>query len=190
MYNNYKMLLVNRADIQENSVSMVKIHFGGIFMNLKIREAIIDDYNSICRLTLEVYKLHLKNRPDVYLDVDNPLQVEYYKELLNSSDVKVFVVEDTDSRVITANAVVRIMKTQNLPIFAQKKFAFIDEFCVKSNYRRNGIGKLLFNYIEDYARKEGALSLQLVVWEFNKDAIAFYENLGMTTRNKRMELKL
>lgn len=159
-------------------------------MNFKIREAIIDDYNSICNLTLEVHKLHLKNRPDVYLNVDTPLQMEYYKELLNSSDAKVFVVEDIDTKEITANAVVKIMKTQNLPIFVQKKLAFIDEFCVKSNYRRNGIGKLLFNYIKGYAKKEGASSLQLVVWEFNKDAIAFYEKLGMTTRNKRMELKL
>lgn len=159
-------------------------------MNLKIREAIIDDYKDICNLTLEVHKLHLKNRPDVYLDIDNPMQMEYFKELLDSSNTKVFVVEDIDTNEIIANAVVKVMETQSLPIFVQKRFAFVDEFCVKSVYRKKGIGKLLFNYVKDFARKEGALSLQLVVWEFNKDAISFYEKSSMSTRNRRMELNL
>lgn len=34
----------------------------------------------------------------------------------------------------------------------------------------------------------GAQSLQLTVWEFNKDALAFYTSLGMHTRNRRLEL--
>jgi diamine N-acetyltransferase len=32
--------------------------------------------------------------------------------------------------------------------------------------------------------------MQLTVWEFNKNAIKFYESLGMSTMNRRMELKL
>ena len=69
--------------------------------------------------------------------------------------------------------------------------AYIDDFCVNSNYKKNGIGRLLlFQYIVDYVRAEGASSLQLVVWEFNKGAICFYEKIEMSTRNKKMELNL
>ena len=37
---------------------------------------------------------------------------------------------------------------------------------------------------------EGASSLQLSVWEFNQDAINFYEAVGMSMRNRKMELNL
>ncbi|WP_346962231.1 GNAT family N-acetyltransferase [Clostridium sp.] len=65
-----------------------------------------------------------------------------------------------------------------------------DDFCVKASKQKKGIGRLLFEYIVDYAKTEEALSLQLIVWEFNKDAIKFYESLGMSVRNRRMELNL
>ena len=79
------------------------------------------------------------------------------------------------------------MNTQN-PIYIPRTFVYVDDFCVKSNFKRNGIGKLLFSHIVDYAKAESATSLQLNVWEFNQDAIKFYEQLGMSTRNRRMEI--
>lgn len=53
-----------------------------------------------------------------------------------------------------------------------------------------GIGSLLFNHIVEYARLKEASSIQLLVWEFNRDAINFYESMGMSTRNRRMEIIL
>ncbi|PAB57392.1 GNAT family N-acetyltransferase [Anaeromicrobium sediminis] len=159
-------------------------------MNLKLREAISNDYIDISNLSIEVHNLHLKNRPDVYMDVNNPLLKEYFDDLLNTNNTKLFVVENTDNKELVAYSIIKIMTTQSVPILKPRKFAFIDNFCVKSNYKKNGIGRLLFQYILDYAKTEGASSLQLVVWEFNKDAVKFYESMGMTTRNRKMELNL
>lgn len=72
----------------------------------------------------------------------------------------------------------------------KKKYVFIDDFCIMSIYRKRHIGKLLFESIVNYANRENASELQLVVWEFNKEAIGFYEKMGMKIRNRRMELKL
>ena len=33
-------------------------------------------------------------------------------------------------------------------------------------------------------------SLELLVWDFNKNAVDFYKNQGMTTRSRIMEIKL
>ena len=49
---------------------------------------------------------------------------------------------------------------------------------------------MLFNYIVEYSKAVSASSLQLVVWEFNKDAMEFYEAMGMSTRYRKMELNL
>lgn len=82
------------------------------------------------------------------------------------------------------------MTPRKIQILIPSKFAYIDDFCVKSIYQKKGIGRLLFNHVVDYAKTEGASSIQLTVWEFNENAIKFYESLGMSTRNRRMELNL
>jgi GNAT superfamily N-acetyltransferase len=75
--------------------------------------------------------------------------------LLNSSDTKLFVVENIDNKDLGAYCIVRIMTTSCLPIIIQNRFVYIDNFCVKDSYKRNGVGKLLFQYIVDYAKSEG-----------------------------------
>lgn len=159
-------------------------------MNFKIREGSEFDYVDIRNLVNEVHDLHVKNRPDVYLDVDNPFEKERLEEILNSGNKKLFIVEDVDSKELVAYSIVQIMIPRNIQILIPSKFAYIDDFCVKSTYQKKGIGRLLFDHIVDYAKTEGALSIQLTVWEFNENAIKFYESLGMSTRNRRMELNL
>ncbi|MDK2828130.1 MAG: hypothetical protein PWP67_930 [Clostridium butyricum] len=158
-------------------------------MNIKIREATQNDYESISTLVKEVHSLHVKNRPDVYADVDNPFTEERFKEILDDDKTKIFVAEDCNNDII-AYSIIEIMTTRNIPILIQRKFAYIDDLCVSSNHRRKGVGRMLFRHIVDYAKKSGYDALELTVWEFNSDAIKFYEGLGMTTRNRRMELKI
>ena len=110
-------------------------------MNLKVREAISNDYNDVSNLTIEVHNLHFKNRPDVYVDVNNPLLKEHFNDLLNTNNTKLFVVENMDNRELVGYSIVKIMNTQSMPILIPRKFAFIDDFCTKSSYKKNGIGK-------------------------------------------------
>lgn len=159
-------------------------------MVLKIREAIKNDYVDINNLAKEVHKLHVENRPDIYLDVDNPLMKDRFEDLLNNSTTKIFVVEDIDNKALIAYSTFQIVHQKNIHLLVPSKFIYIDDFCVKSSSQGTGIGKLLFNHIVDYAKSEGASSMQLTVSEFNKKAVKFYEALGMSTRNKKMELKL
>ncbi|SNX52884.1 GNAT family N-acetyltransferase [Thermoanaerobacterium sp. RBIITD] len=72
----------------------------------------------------------------------------------------------------------------------ERKFVYIDDLCVSSTHRRKGVGRKLFRHIVDYVKKSAYDTLELTVWEFNSDAIKFYESLGMTTKNRRMELKI
>jgi GNAT superfamily N-acetyltransferase len=61
---------------------------------------------------------------------------------------------------------------------------------VDQDYRRKGIGRMLFNYLVDFAKNFGANVLELDVWEFNKEAFRFYEEMGMETVTRKMERKL
>lgn len=158
-------------------------------MNFAVREAVHEDFAEVNKLIYEVHQLHRKNRPDVYLDLENPLKREEFDTLLSSGNTKLFVVQNEDSKEIVAYSQLQIMKTQN-PIYIPKTYVYIDGFCVKSSCKRSGVGKLLFRFVVEYAKAQNAASLQLTVWEFNQDAIRFYEAMGMSTRNRHMELGL
>ena len=138
-------------------------------MKYKVRFAEKEDYKVINEIIREVHDLHVKNRPDVYNETDKPLSEEEFKEILEDDRYKMFLVQERESKEVVA---------------------FIDTFCVKEKYRKRGIGKFLFQHIISFAKKEGVNTLQLVVWEFNKGAIKFYEALGMKKRNISMELAL
>ncbi|URZ04344.1 GNAT family N-acetyltransferase [Clostridium felsineum] len=160
-------------------------------MDIKIRTANKNDYTQILELVKEVHDLHVKNRPDIYLQTDSPLLKDTFKDLLTKANMKTFVVEDTYNNRIIAYSIVQITLQKNISLLVKSKFAYIDHFeSVKSTHQKLGIGKALFNHIVIFVKSQGVSSLQLTVCEFNKNAINFYESLGMSTRNRKMELNL
>lgn len=159
-------------------------------MKYKIRFADKEDYKVINEIIREVHDLYVKNRPDVYNETDKPLSEEEFKEILEDDRYKMFLVQERESKEVVAFSLIQIVGPRNIPILTPVKTALIDTFCVKEKYRKRGIGKFLFQHIISFAQKEGVNTLQLVVWEFNKGAIKFYEALGMKKRNISMELAL
>ena len=157
-----------------------------------VRKATVSDYKSVSNLILEVHKLHVKNRPDVYIDVDEILDEKEFKKALDDNNINIFVVENNKNKDkdIQAYAWVKTMSSPNLSIVRKSKFLYIEDICIKSTCRRNGLGRLLFEYIKKFANKEKVDSIQLSVWNFNKDAIEFYKSMGMTVRNVKMELEV
>jgi len=75
-------------------------------------------------------------------------------------------------------------------VFHDMKVIEILDICVDEKYRREGIGKQLFETIKTLAKEINADFIELGVWEFNLNAKKFNEHLGMKTRISRMELKV
>jgi diamine N-acetyltransferase len=66
----------------------------------------------------------------------------------------------------------------------------MDDFGVDRTYRGKGMGKIFFEKIVEFAKQIEADSLELGVWEFNEDAIKFYESMNLKTKMRRMEIEL
>ena len=67
------------------------------------------------------------------------------------------------------------------------KTLYIDDLCVDSECRGMGIGKALYNYVVEFAKKEGCYNLTLNVWADNTSALGFYESLGLHKQKIGME---
>ena len=139
-----------------------------------IRKASLNDYNQISKLVSEVHQLHVLNRPDVYLDLKQPFSYDSFLQLLEEPTSNLFVIENSNQNLI-GYGIINFLKTRSLTIMKPSTIAYIDDFCISSSYQHQGYGAQLFDYLKEYAKEQGATSLQLTVWEFNEPAIAFYE---------------
>ena len=153
-----------------------------------IREATKEDYHFIHRLQKQVHEIHCKGKPDHYQMADTTLDRSYYESLFDDEHSRIFVVE-VDGKIV-AYAIVKIKEPDPRPILVPKTAAYVRDFGVDQDYRRKGIGRMLFSYLVDFAKNFGANVLELDVWEFNKEAFRFYEEMGMETVTRKMERKL
>ena len=84
----------------------------------------------------------------------------------------------------------KVTDNSYLDILLPRRLVYITDIAVLKTHQRQGIGHLLFQQSVEWAKDKGAASLDLTVWEFNQDAIAFYERHGMGTLTRQMTLPL
>ncbi len=70
------------------------------------------------------------------------------------------------------------------------KGVHVDNLVVDENFRSLGIGKTLLKAARSWATAEGASELHTKVYDFNTDAVQFYEANGFTPLNRIYRMKL
>lgn len=159
-------------------------------MNYRLREAGLQDTQQLIALRRQLDDVHAEARPDLFVSAASydERSIEAY---LAAEKTKVIVAEpENGSGELAAYMILNKELAPEGPVYRTPRlYLYINDLCVKDTYRRQGIGALLMEYAIRYARDIGASSLELNVAEFNSDAIRLYESCGLTTRNRRMELR-
>ncbi len=155
-------------------------------MKITVRRAVPDDRIGIMPLQKEIADIHYNGRPDLFRT-----EARYYSEAdfmykLNHPDHRIFIAE-TDGEI--AGYVFAVIKrAKNHPTYVDFDQFYIDDICVLEKFRRNGVATLLFERCRTQARADGCYNIELNVFCFNEDAIAFYEKMGMKQIIHRMEV--
>ena len=113
--------------------------------------------------------------------------IDYYRRILKEDRTAVIVAVNSADGTIDAYTVIRIEEAAYRPIYTQRKYIFVDDFCVEENHRGQKIGTALFQFLVKYGKEISATHIELGVAEFNSVALQFYESLGMMTRSRKME---
>ncbi len=110
-------------------------------------------------------------------------QKHFYDQVIVRSEVflieqKVPIKEEID--VLDSEAVQFIVYDEDKPIGAARFREVegkgkVERVCVLKQYRKQGIGRLLMDYIEDYARKQ---NIKKLVLNAQLSALPFYRALG------------
>ena len=162
---------------------------GEIEMDEKIiiRKAKLNDFSGIHKLIMQLHKLHVSKRNDIYKDID-PMNFEEFKtELSNSNNI--YLIAEFENEIVGI-CFSQIKEILNNKIIKNRKILHIEDICVDENYQKKGIGKKLYNQILELAKEKNIDDIELMVWGFNENAIKFYENLGMSIKNLKFEQKI
>jgi ribosomal protein S18 acetylase RimI-like enzyme len=158
-------------------------------MKTLIRKATANDYDSLLELFDEIDIYHRVNLPEVFQKPNGPArEKEYYLRLIADENAGVFVAE-TDGK-LAGYVHVLTKDTADFPVIIPQHYAVIDGIAVRSELQQHGVGKMLMDKAQEWAAANGAAFIELNVYEFNKNAISFYERLGYQTSSRRMRKKI
>lgn len=158
-------------------------------MQITIREVGLQDFDQLCELMDLVDELHLVNLPQLFQKPRGPVhEEEYIFGLIEDESVGLLIAEIGGQLIGFVHLI--LCEARPIPIFAQRWYAMIDNLGVKEEFRRFGVGRALMEQAHQWALAKGASSIELNVFEFNQDAIAFYCRLGYETLSRRMSKSL
>lgn len=150
-----------------------------------IRKAQEKDIDKILDLLRQVARVHHKGRPDIFMDGTKYVKDEL-KLMLNKDLDPIFVYTDRNDLPI-GYAFCNTICHKNDTVLTDIKTLYIDDLCVDIEYRGQGIGTKLYEYVKEYAKENLYYNVTLNVWELNPSAKRFYEHLGLHVLKTYME---
>lgn len=149
-----------------------------------IRKANKKDCEKLVSLIYQVHQLHYEHRPDIYIE-GNPWKKEDLECMMKDKNILNLVYEEDNKIKGLLIAIQKNTKTNS--ITKERTIYFIDDIVVDNEFKRQGIGTKLYEYLINMAKENKVDAVELNVWAFNSDAVKFYESLGMSVKNMKLE---
>ena len=155
---------------------------------MTVRFAKESELDRVNALRKQVNDLHVAGRPDIFKPGFSKELQDHIHTIWN--DPRQRIVVDERDGVLCGFAVLNHITRPENPFMRVRDYLDIDEFCVDKACRRTGVGTELMTFIRVYAREQGFSKVELNMWEFNRDALQFYEAIGFSTYRRYLELEL
>ena len=153
-----------------------------------VRFAREDELDRVNELRRQVNDLHVEGKPEVF----KPGFCDELRDFIHNiweDPNKEIVVAESNGTVCGFAVLNHIVRPEN-PFMYPRDFLDIDEFGVDTAFRRLGVGSAMIRFIRDYTKEQGIHRLELNMWEFNHNALAFYEATDFRTFRRYMEIHL
>ena len=155
-------------------------------MNVRLAEK--TDLERVNVLRRQVNDLHVAGRPDIFKP-GFPKELSDYIYVIRDDPEKEIVVAESEGTVC-GYAVLHRVRRPETPFMAAREYLDIDEFGVDPAFRRQGAAAAMVGYIRDFALRLGVRRVELNMWEFNRDALAFYTAAGFRTYRRYLEMEI
>lgn len=154
-----------------------------------IRPAVEKDFPAISALYRETYQLHHQAHPDSYKETpEYPLARGTFLNLLEDEDEAILVAE-VDGMVIGMMNI-SIEEEGESRLHHPYRRVVVDELSVTQDWRRKGVGRAFLQQAEKWAKEKETRQLTVIVYNFNQEALAFYESQGYTPFSVRLSKRI
>ena len=152
-------------------------------MNIQIRLANKNDYESVIRIMSQVQDMHVKWRPDIYKANENLIPEDVFEKIIENGTF--YVAEENGTVVGVLEIVFRHVES---PSHVTRDFIFIDSMAIDVKYRGMGIGHQMFDFLKELKKEKSLDGIELQVNARNYAAYEMYKKYGFTEKSINMEL--
>lgn len=152
---------------------------------MRVRDMVQADYEAADRMMRELNGLHVRERPDCYGETEHPYSREDFEKIVESG-LCISIAAEEDGE-LTGICFAAVRQQEAGP---EGVTAYLEALYVSGEARRRGVASRLFCEAERRAKRLGAERLDLMVWEFNRPALDFYESMGMKVQRYILEKRL
>ena len=153
---------------------------------MNVRFAKENELDRVNELRKQVNDLHVAGRPDLFRPGFSRELQDFLQVIWNDPEKEIVVTEREGT--ICGYAVLHAIHRPESPSKLERNYLDIDEFGVDEAFRRQGAATAMIDFIRKYAQEMDFHRIELNMWEFNRDALAFYEAVGFSTYRRYMEL--
>ena len=155
-------------------------------MTMLTRLAVEADKPGINELRRQVKLLHAAGKPDVFTEGFPQELADYLNTFFLQENGEV-VVTERDGEIVGFACINYVERPASIYRHALK-YCEVEEIGVDERCRRQGVGRALMAFIQARAGEKGFSRIDLNMWEFNENALKFYESMGFRTYRRYMEL--
>jgi ribosomal protein S18 acetylase RimI-like enzyme len=150
------------------------------------REALSQDFKAFNALMNQVQKIHHNGIPEFYKPSMEEFPYEDYLKEIKLGNINVLEIENS----IIGFSYHNIIEIKDNPAIYDQSIMYIIDVCVDENSRHKGYGKEIFNGLRNIAKKNTCRSINLDVYNFNKEAISFYKKLNFSEEKVNMSIRI
>lgn len=152
---------------------------------MNIRRAENKDIPQLDKLLFQVNKVHSDARPDLFKPGAKKYTDEELKAILANDGTPVFAAVDENENIL--GYAFCVFESAHSSAMQNRKTLYIDDLCVDEVCRGQHVGTKLYEYVLDFAKREGCYNVTLNVWALNESARKFYEKCGLAVQKIGME---
>lgn len=153
---------------------------------MNIRHAQVKDIPTIMKLLSQVLEIHASIRPDIFKPGTTKYTNDELAKLIKDEQKPIYVAVNDEDEVL-GYVFTQLQEQPFSTNMVQFKSIFIDDLCVDSAARSQGVGRALLDFVKEEGKRLGCYEITLNVWAGNDSAIRFYEKNGLKTKETTME---
>ena len=153
--------------------------------NIVVRYAKSSDYDRVEVLMKQVQQLHVEWRPDIYKMGATVLPKDIFEKAVTEKN---FLVAEVEEMVVGLLFFYVYHRENDSSV--TRDVLFVDSMAVHEDYRGQGIGHALFDYVKVVAKEKHIAAIELSVNAKNVDAMVMYRKYGFGEKSITMEMVL